>query len=388
MVIFVVFRETKYVGPLAQNLVGALREFLEQHLEVPLATKIIEHCDDLRSYNSVEDIPKLVNELHSIWCQMKAHLLTTSVLDLVNRLENPISEMELRAVVTAITFLTLKNDFLISYFVNAGAVPSLLAFCEKCDASSLRTIILRALTTLCNSGVAVRQLEKAFGVQLVADIITDDARPEPEISESVALLAQITAPWIDVDHRLRGIEQEAKKLVKALTAFIASTKCCQNFLLSVAALANLTTVEPQCVEHILSYNTITTIFRALKEGISSSWVYIFEQVAILIVNMSASEEARKVLIKENAPALMTHCLHGADNRDVERRLQQTVIIGLSRLCNERAAAEQIVQCGGAEKLVKLCRERKERYNNDAVLIASLVSILCIIHTSQLLYKAF
>lgn len=61
------------------------------------------------------------------------------------------------------------------------------------------------------------------------------------------------------------------------------------------------------------------------------------------------------------------------SQDVEKRLQQKSIIALSRLCGEKEASMQVVKLGGVEKLVKMCREKEERFDSDAVLVAALVS---------------
>lgn len=63
------------------------------------------------------------------------------------------------------------------------------------------------------------------------------------------------------------------------------------------------------------------------------------------------------------------------NEDVERRLQQKSVIALSRLCSDVEASKQVVENGGLNKLIQLCRERNERFSSDAVLVAALVSFI-------------
>lgn len=321
-----------------------------------------------------EEIPELISQIYSNWKEIQTDILVRETANLAEKLENPASELDLRAILTGITSLSLRHEHLVELFVKAGVVPNLLVLCEKCDGSSVRMLILRALTTVCCNGTAVKQLEKSSGVQLIADTLEDQSRPEPELSESVALLAQITAPWIEDGHKLRGVEEEGRKLVKGLTKFIASTKCCQNLLLCTAALANLTSMNTRCVRYVLQQNAIRIVFEAVKNrGVRAS-VYLLEQVATLLANISANEEARRQLTKERAAAILLCFLRGSEKgEDVEKRLQQKAVIALSRLSSDKKAARQIVELGGVDKLVRICREKNERYNSDAVLVAALVS---------------
>lgn len=284
--------------------------------------------------------------------------------------------MEFRATLTGITSLCLRYQNLIDMFINAGAVSTLLIFCEKCDGSSVRIAILRALSTICYNDIAVRQLEKTSGIQLISEILSDSSRPEPELSESIALLAQITAPWIDGNHQnLHSLQNESKRLIEYLTRFMANTKCCQNLLLSTAALANISSVNPKSVRYIVQKGTVRILFDAVRKRGPHGSIYLLEQVASLMANMSSSEEARKQLIEEKAPTvllLFLQSITGNKGEEAEKRMQQKAIIALSRLCSDTVAAEQIVSLGGVQKLVQLCREKKKRFNSDAVLVAALV----------------
>lgn len=103
-------------------------------------------------------------------------------------------------------------------------------------------------------------------------------------------------------------------------------------------------------------------------------VYLLEQVAMLLANISAVEYTRKQLTQDEAPRCLLHFLqvHFGDEEAV-KRLQQKAIVALSRLCGDKSAAQQVVDFDGVQKLVLLCREKKERHDNNAVLVATLVS---------------
>lgn len=46
----------------------------------------------------------------------------------------------------------------------------------------------------------------------------------------------------------------------------------------------------------------------------------------------------------------------------------------ARLCRDPSVAREVVKLGGAERLVRLCKDEQERNHSDAVLVACLVSI--------------
>lgn len=58
---------------------------------------------------------------------------------------------------------------------------------------------------------------QAGGVEIIADILADDKRSEAELSEASAVIAQITAPWIQDNHSVNGLSQFLNSLVKSLT---------------------------------------------------------------------------------------------------------------------------------------------------------------------------
>lgn len=379
--LFHCFSQTKYKGPLAQNLACTLSEFLQTFEEEVDTTTVCRLCDALRR-STPEEIPRLSSQLRETFVHLRNELLVKRALRLAERLENPTSELEFRATLTGITSLCLRYEQLIDVFINAGAVTTLLIFCEKCDGSSVRIAILRALSTICYNDTAVRQLERASGVQMISEILSDQSRPEPELSESVALLAQITAPWIDGNHQnLLSLQGESKRLVEYLTKFLSTTRCCQNLLLCTAALANITSMNPKCIRHILHQNTVKILLETVQKRGPHASLYLLEQVATLLANISSSEEVRKRLVELRAPAVLLLFLQsvGGANKaeEAEKRMQQKAIIALSRLCSDREAANQLVELDGVKKLVQLCKEKKRRHNSDAVLVAALVSVFLI-----------
>lgn len=342
--------------------------FKKYYQEVPL--KIDKLCNDLRLSDDVLTIAK---ELYKEWIISENNLIENEINKIIEEMEDPKSEMHIRGMITAITALTLRNEKLVNIFVSFGTVEILVVLCEKCEGSTVRTLALRALSTICTHCLAIRQLEKAQGVEMITEILSDESRPEPERSEAVALLAQITAPWIEDNHNVKRLEELSKKLIKYLTKFAKKTNCCQNLLLCAAALANLTTMCPTSVRYVLKNNTTKNLLDAVKRRGPRTSVYLLEQIATLIANVSAIDDGKDELVNCEATTLLLCLLQTSYiEEDVIKRLQQKSIIALSKLSNNKLAAMQIAEKGGIEKLVRLCREKKERYGSDAVLVAALV----------------
>lgn len=334
----------------------------------------------LKLYDSVrkatpDNFSTLVSQLFTQWESVLHSALVKEVKRLVDKLEYPTSELDLRATVTGITSLCLRNEHLNEIFTKNEAIPILLILCEKCEGSSMRGLLLRALSTMCSTTYAVRQFERFSGIQIVSDTLGEEPlRPEPERSEAVALLAQVTAPWIEDNHCIKGLQDYSRKLVKFLTKFASSTKCCQNLLLCTAALANLSTMDSKCIKYMLHLNTVELLLEAVNKRGPCASIYLLEQVATLLANMTSLEAAKQQLVKlQSIPVLLYFLKTGSVGEDVEKRLQQKAIIALSRLCGIKEAASQVVELGGVEKLVKMCRDKNERFCNDAVLVATLVS---------------
>jgi hypothetical protein len=48
-------------------------------------------------------------------------------------------------------------------------------------------------------------------------MLSEETRPEPEASEAAAVLAQITAPWVEDNNTVHGLSEQLSSLVHSLT---------------------------------------------------------------------------------------------------------------------------------------------------------------------------
>lgn len=59
---------------------------------------------------------------------------------------------------------------------------------------------------------------QARGVEVLADLLSDEKKSEAELSEAASVLAQITAPWIEDNHKVEGLQDFINIFVTSLTS--------------------------------------------------------------------------------------------------------------------------------------------------------------------------
>lgn len=161
-----------YLGPLAQSLVGNITEFVLKFV-VELKKfehdfgvhKLLEIVKQLKKASmcpkpDLEDVNNLVSNLQDVYYTAEYNLLSFHIQLLINSIEEPKSHLALRATLSGLTFLALQCERLSNLVVQMGGPRVLLILCVECKASTIRTMALRTLATVCCSTMAIRQLEK------------------------------------------------------------------------------------------------------------------------------------------------------------------------------------------------------------------------------------
>lgn len=117
----------------------------------------------------------------------------------------------------------------------------------------------------------------------------------------------------------------------------ATTASCETLLLSAAALANLTFMEPRTVWPLLEEGTAGKLLQAVKRRGPKVSVFLQEQAATVIANMAAVPESRPHLAEQRAVVALLCFLqirHSPLQRAPEiaaaERVQQKSAIALSR----------------------------------------------------------
>ncbi|XP_069679200.1 protein inscuteable homolog [Periplaneta americana] len=389
------YGKMEHIGPLVQSLIGLVTEFLHEHCKKGDEggkdsqvdrKKLVEVCDRLRltAAKQPPDKDQLTSEIAELGNKFTGivdNILIQHISVLVGVLEEPSSDMALRSALSSLTTLGLEGPHLSRLVAQCSGVRALLAVCLESRSSTIRTAALRALATVCCVVEAIRQLEQAGGVEILSEILSEESRPEPEVSEAAAVLAQITAPWVEDNHNVQGLSEQLSPLVKSLTRLANGTASCETLLLSAAALANLTFMEPRTVWPLLEQGSAGKLLQAVKRRGPKVSVFLQEQAATLLANMAAVPESRPHLAEQRAVVALLCFLqirHSPLQRAPEiaaaERVQQKSAIALSRLCSDPVVAAQVVELQGVNRLVRLCKEERERNHSDGVLVACLAAL--------------
>nr|CAD7461562.1 unnamed protein product [Timema tahoe] len=377
-----------HVGPLVQSLAGHIAEFVRQHGErVESGGRELEKvCDKLRLSSArpnvcKADIASDVATLGHLFTRLVDSALTHQITMLVNVIEEPGTEMALRAALSSLCDLGTEGPHLIRLVAECEGVNALLAVVLESRSSSIRTAALRSLSTVCCVTDTIRRFEQAGGLEILAELLTEETRPEAELSEAAAVLAQITAPWVEDNHNVRGLTESLPSLVHSLTRLVSNTRSDETLLLSAAALANLTFMEPQAVWPLLDCSTAGELLQSVKLRGPQASVFLQEQAATLLANMAAVPESRPYLAEQRAVVGLLCFLqirHSPLQRAAEiaaaERVQQKSAIAISRLCSDPVVAAQVVELQGVSRLVKLCKDKRERNHSDGVLVACLAAL--------------
>jgi len=245
------------------------------------------------------------------------------------------------------------------------------------------------------------ELEDAGGIEILSDTLKDEYASEEEKSEAAGLLAQVTSPWIENNNTIEGLARHLNDLVQSLTSLSAKTTSAETFLLSTAALANLTFMDSNVVPLLKNFNTAKILVAAINKQQSSDKnnlnlmkkkvplsvsIYIQDQVAAVLANMAAHAECRTEVVKHGGLPLLLQFLLAeapvltepkpeeyAQMAATERVLQKSAI-AISRLCNDKRLAEEVVRLEGLGRLVELCKNESERVGSDGVLVACLAAV--------------
>ncbi|XP_042209618.1 protein inscuteable homolog [Homarus americanus] len=278
------------------------------------------------------------------------------------------------------TSLGVDGGHICRLIARLGGVRSLLGVCLEPRLRQCRVDTLRALATVCCVVEGIAELEKAGGVEVVAEVLCDEDCLEEERSEAAGVLAQITSPWVENTHRLAALHAHMRPIVAALTDLAEFTRVPEVFLLASAALANLTFLDGGCVSAMRAAGTTRVLLKDARDNPNLS-IFTKDQIATVLANLAGSQEAAEEVVAGGGVGVLLALLntrpaptHRLPEVATAERVQQKSAIAISRLCRESSVARQVVELGGAERLVRLCKDEQERNHSDAVLVACLAAL--------------
>ncbi|XP_050727217.1 protein inscuteable homolog isoform X2 [Eriocheir sinensis] len=396
--------ELTQVPPLAESLVEHINTFLKDYTTQwaaadpdlqpqsslsrqskvirQICERLMEVCtgdhDDL-DRDTTRQVVQVVTALGHAFTKLVDLMLSREIRVVVRLLEET-REEDVKSSVSHLTALGVDGGHICRLIARLGGVRGLLSVCLEPRLRRVRVAALRALATVCCVVEGIVELEKAGGVEVVAEVLCDAECTEEERSEAAGVLAQITSPWVENTHRLTALDTHLAPIVSALTDLARWTRSAEIFLLAAAAMANLTFLDGGCVEAMRTAGTARVLLRAAHDNPNVS-IFTKDQIATVLANLAGSKEAAAEVVEGDGVAVLLALLntrpaptHRLPEVATAERVQQKSAIALSRLCREASVARQVAKQGGAERLVQLCKDERERNHSDAVLVACLAAL--------------
>ncbi|XP_063860478.1 protein inscuteable homolog [Scylla paramamosain] len=343
-------------------------------------TEVCNNDNDDLDRDTTRQVVQVVTALGHAFTKLVDLMLSREIREMVRVLEEPGSRAGVRLVVSHLTALGVEGGHICRLIASLGGVRGLLDVCLEPRLRQCRSDALRALATVCCVVEGIVELDKAGGVEVVAEVLCDIECPEDERSEAAGVLAQITSPWVENNHRLAALHTHLDHIVAALTDLARHTLTPEIFLLASAALANLTFLDDGCVEAMRAAGTASVLLRAAHDNPNIS-IFTKDQIATVLANLAGSREAAEEVVESGGVSVLLGLLntgpaptHRLPEVATAERVQQKSAIALSRLCREASVARQVAEQGGAKRLVRLCKDESERNHSDAVLVACLAAL--------------
>ncbi len=107
-------------------------------------------------------------------------------------------------------------------------------------------------------------------------------------------------------------------------------------MLSSAALANLTFMEPGVVALMKKHHSVKVLLSAVRHSLPS--IYIQDQVATVLANMAATAECRGEVVKHGGLAVLLKFLSSAKAVDVESKTDYALMAATERVQQKSAIA--------------------------------------------------
>lgn len=248
---------------------------------------------------------------------------------ILNRIETTKCDLILRSNLSMISVLS-NAEFktfasLNDAFIDSDAVRLLLTLCLESKLSTVRTLSLRALATICSTKEAIRQFQQVGGIEILTEILTDDMnanRLEPEFREALSLLAQITAPWHGKTHSIIGLKATVEKLVERISDIVTETTCCQTLLLCAACLNNLSRMETTSIYSLMSHGTVLKLKHACQARGPGASIFLF--VSYLFILLISCNLYHPVCYQEQVINMLYNM---ACNKKCHKHLANKYIIG-------------------------------------------------------------
>ncbi|XP_063592257.1 protein inscuteable homolog [Penaeus indicus] len=363
-----------------QSSLGRQSKVIEQICQRLTDVCSDDHTREADEQETTRQVVQVVTALGHAFTKLVDLMISREIKIVIRSLEDYCSFRDTRDAIMSLTAMGTDGGHICRLIARLGGVRALLGICLESRAGVVRVDALRALATVCCVVEGILELEKAGGVEVVAEVLCDEECPEEERSEAAGVLAQVTSPWVEDNHRLAGLHDNMDAIVAALTGLARSTETPETFLLASAALANLTFLDSDFVNAMVAAGTARVLLRAARGSLALS-IFTKDQIATVLANLAGSRGAAEEVVAAGGVSVLLALLntrpapsHRLPEVATAERVQQKSAIALSRLCARAAVAREVVERGGARRLVRLCKDEEERNHSDSVLVACLAAL--------------
>ena len=325
--------QTQQAGGLAE--IVSLQE--KSVLQIVDRVKLCAHRCQYSPSGPLVEMKKSIKTLEEAFIKFIELVISCEMKTVISVLESTVKEAH---VVDAInTVINLGNEHssqMYSIISKVGTIRSLINLAVSNTNMEVKLLSLRAISSVCCTIEAVRELEQCNGIQTISNILVSPRTSLTVKVEAAGVLAQITSPWIADNHSIAGLKEQVPNIVEQLTKLTRIKAGDDTFLLVSAALANLTFMETQAVISMQVHKTSEALMKVVTESPFTS-LFAKDQVVTVLANLASKEEARVDILREDGLSFLIGLLATnpentgtpAETAAAERVLKKTAI-ALSR----------------------------------------------------------
>ncbi|ROT70505.1 Inscuteable-like protein, partial [Penaeus vannamei] len=315
-----------------------------------------DHTREADEQDTTRQVVQVVTALGHAFTKLVDLMISREIKIVIRSLEDDCSFQDARDAITSLTAMGADGGHICRLIARLGGVRALLGICLESRAGVVRVDALRALATVCCVVEGILELEKCETVygrpckkqQPTVSFVSRRGRggggggavrrsvPRGGAQRGGGVLAQVTSPWVEDNHRLAGLHDNMDAIVAALTGLARCTETPETFLLASAALANLTFLDSDFVDAMVAAGTARVLLRAARGSLAHS-IFTKDQIATVLANLAGSRGAAEEVVAAGGVSVLLALLntrpapsHRLPEVATAERVQQKSAIALSR----------------------------------------------------------
>ncbi|XP_014245061.1 protein inscuteable homolog [Cimex lectularius] len=372
------------VYALIESLVYHMIDVLEEHSNcgnnLDAYYQVLEMIDPI-TLDRLLPLPELIWKINALALDFSKKidiLLLEQIKIMVGVLEPQQNNDSLAIVMDGLNVVELQPDHLGNLLARCGGMTTLVQLLETCNNDSINTSIVKLLARVCCTPSAIKVFKDSCGLEILCRMLSTSEINHNKMKEGMLLLLQVTGPWLK--YKIIPLEKYVVPIVSALTRLLMHAINSEMILIAAAGLANLSHEEIS-LKPIVNEGSVNTILTVIRNGGVNASIFLKEQAATIILNLSNKQEFRHYLCEIRViPAILCFLKYELTSKTsslieaTTYRVQYKAALTLSRLCNEREAVHQIQELQGVSRIIKLCKDGIEKNGQDGVITASMEAL--------------